>query len=55
MRIIIEPTDLDSDHDRVAVETPRDDLNIYEMMARVRTALIAWGYAERTVDEALAE
>ena len=55
MKITFSPTDKDPIHNEVSVATPHDALTIHETLALVRSALAAWGYAERTVDEALGE
>ena len=55
MRITFSPTDKDPTHNEVSVGLFRDDLTIRETLALVRSALVAWGYAERTVDKALGE
>ena len=56
MRITFSPTDKDPIHHEVsAVLFRNDDPTICETLAMVRSVLVAWGYAERTVDKALGE
>lgn len=47
---------LETQYGTVTVETPRDDLDISEMLTLlVKPVLLAAGYAEATVEQALGE
>lgn len=59
MKITIEPTQDQSHsspeatHSTVAIGTPSDDLDIDGIMDLMRAALLAWGFAEATVNEVI--
>jgi len=57
MRITLEPTTDQSvwephcQQHKVVVETLSDDLDIHDVMENVRSALLAWGFAPKSIDE----
>lgn len=53
MKITIEPSGTEYNHNTVSVESKYDDLDINAAGELVRAALQAWGYAEQTVNELL--
>ena len=55
MKITITPTDPEYNHNEVSVATKNDDLAITEAVRLCRYALLAWGYAEKSIDEEIGE
>lgn len=60
MRIIIEPTTKQEEYSepdcmnhRVVIEHPSDDLGIDYIVELFKSALVAYGFAEKTVNEYL--
>lgn len=60
MRITLTPTNppvigksADSIHSCITVEHPYDDLNIDETVTLIKSALCAWGFSEKTVDDCI--
>lgn len=53
MRITIEPTGIDPNRVSVVVAMKSDDLSIDETVRLIKGALVAWGFTEETVDEAM--
>ena len=55
MKITITPTDPEYNHNEVSVATKNDDLDAAEAVRLCRYALLAWGYAEKSIDEEIGE
>lgn len=60
MRIIIEPTTKQEEYSepdcmnhRVVIEHPYDDIDLEHVVLLVKSALVAYGFAEKTVNEYL--
>jgi hypothetical protein len=57
MKIKLEPTITDCIHEiprhAVTIEHPHDELNVNEAVELMASALVAWGYSERNVREAM--
>jgi len=53
MKITIEPTKYVEDFVTVSVSEPTDDGSVEDVVELLRAALLAWGYAESSIDAVL--